>query len=109
MVFSTATQPAFTHLHEAVKQHCAQGWQPHKIVPEPVKLFTPMRRVNVAWNEPEQGLSWHTIADQLSCYPQALCIVNLKRHAKELWELLQEDGALHLSTNLCPAHCQEVL
>jgi CRISPR-associated endonuclease/helicase Cas3 len=109
VVFSTATQPAFTHLHEAVKLHCAQGWQPHKIVLEPVKLFTPMQRVNVTWNEPEQSLSWHSVADQLRCYPQALCIVNLKRHAKELWELLQEDEALHLSTNLCPAHRQEVL
>ncbi len=109
VVFSTATQPAFTHLHEAVKQHCIQGWQPREIVPEPVKLFTPMRRVSVTWGGPEQALSWQAAADQLFAYPQALCIVNLKRHAKELWELLQGDSALHLSTNLCPAHRQDVL
>jgi CRISPR-associated helicase Cas3/CRISPR-associated endonuclease Cas3-HD len=108
VVFSTATQPAFTHLHETVNRHCAGGWQPREIVPEPARLFAPMRRVNLNWGDLEQPLSWHVVAEQLRQHPQSLCIVNLKRHAKELWELLQED-ALVLSTNLCPAHRREVL
>jgi CRISPR-associated endonuclease/helicase Cas3 len=109
VVFSTATQPAFTHLHETVKQHCAGGWQPREIVPEPAKLFTPLRRVEVSWGEPEQTMSWQTIVEQLRQHRQSLCIVNLKRHAKALWELLQEGDTLVLSTNLCPAHRREVL
>ncbi|MEN8261212.1 MAG: CRISPR-associated helicase Cas3', partial [Pseudomonadota bacterium] len=109
IVFSTATQPAFTHLHDGVKLHCAKGWQPREIVPEPAKLFTPLQRVNVKWGDPEHTWSWQTVAEQLRGYPQALCIVNLKRHAKALWEILQENDALHLSTNLCPAHRRKIL
>lgn len=109
VVFSTATQPAFTHLREAVKQHCAAGWQPREIAPQPGALFTSLKRVAVDWCAPDQVLSWQALADQLHHHPQALCIVNLKRHAKELWTLLQETDALHLSTNLCPAHRREVL
>jgi CRISPR-associated helicase Cas3 len=109
IVFSTATQPAFTHLHETVKQHCGGGWQPREIVPEPAKLFSPLRRVEVSWSEPEQTMSWQSVAEQLRQHSQSLCIVNLKRHAKALWELLQENNALILSTNLCPAHRREVL
>lgn len=109
VVFSTATQPAFTHLNEVVKQHCAEGWRPREIVPEPAKLFTPLKRVDVNWGEPEQTMSWQAVAEQLRQHPQSLCIVNLKRHAKALWELLQENDALHLSTNLCPVHRRDVL
>ncbi|MEW6038806.1 MAG: CRISPR-associated helicase Cas3' [Pseudomonadota bacterium] len=109
VVFSTATQPAFTHLHEAVKQHCAGGWQPREIVPQPASLFTPLKRVTVDWGDPDQALPWQTLAERLGQHPQSLCIVNLKRHATELWTLLQETAALHLSTNLCPAHRREVL
>lgn len=38
-----------------------------------------------------------------------LCIVNLKRHAQQLWEALADPDSLHLSTNLCPAHRQALL
>jgi len=109
VVFATATQPAFSHLHETVRKHCVEGWRPREIVPEPAKLFTRLLRVDVNWGEPERTLSWKAIAEQLVHHPQALCIVNLKRHAKELWELLQENDALHLSTNLCPGHRRDVL
>ena len=43
---------------------------------------------------------------------QALCIVNLKRHAQSLFDLLrqrQADGILHLSTLMCPGHREAVL
>ncbi len=109
VVFSTATQPAFTHLHEAVKQHSSGGWQPREIVPEPAKLFAPLKRAEVDWGDPDQALSWQTLAERLGRHSQALCIVNLKRHAKTLWELLQEQDTLHLSTSLCPAHRRDVL
>ncbi|WP_198322783.1 MULTISPECIES: CRISPR-associated helicase Cas3' [Methylococcus] len=109
VVFATATQPAFTHLHETVQQQCAGGWQPREIVPEPSALFTPLKRVTVEWGDPGDPLSWQVLAERLRQPPQVLCIVNLKRHAKELWTLLQEVDALHLSTNLCPAHRRDVL
>jgi CRISPR-associated endonuclease/helicase Cas3 len=109
IVFATATQPAFSHLHEAVRRHCPAGWQPREIVPQPGALFTPLKRVTVDWGDPDHPLSWPTLAERLEQHPQTLCIVNLKRHATDLWTLLQERDALHLSTHLCPAHRQDVL
>ncbi len=109
VVFSTATQPAFEHLHYAVGEHCANGWQPRAIVPEPLHLFAPLKRVEVVWRDPNHGVDWESLADELRDEQQVLCIVNLKRHAEALWEKLQQDGALHLSTQLCPAHRATVL
>ena len=46
---------------------------------------------------------------QLHAQRQALCIVNTRRHAKGLYDLLDEDGAFHLSTLMCPAHRKTTL
>lgn len=108
VVFATATQPAFTHLHDAVQSHCAVGWQPWEIVPEPVNLFSPMQRTEVRWENPDEGVTWVELSHSLREHAQAMCVVNLKRHAKELWESM-ESSAIHLSTNLCPAHRRKVL
>jgi len=41
---------------------------------------------------------------------QALCVVNTRRHAADLFALLQDaEGAFHLSANMCPAHRAEKL
>lgn len=114
VVFSTATQPAFDHLDEAVRKHCARGWSPTEIVPPGLDLFRRSRRVRVAWRH-DIPISWQALAAELSS-PQnrrVLCIVNLKRHARELAKLVEsqvEPGAVfHLSTNMCPAHRRNVL
>ena len=46
---------------------------------------------------------------QLNHRPQALCIVNTRRHAKGLFDGLSPDGRFHLSTLMCPAHRQATL
>ena len=110
VVFSTATQPAFQHLHEKVKSQSTTGWQPNKIVSDPQFLFNNMKRTRVSWDKPDEGISWDGLADNLKKYSQTLCIVNIKRHARILWENLGEsEQAFHLSTNLCPAHRKIVL
>ncbi|QSA96043.1 CRISPR-associated helicase Cas3' [Methylococcus sp. EFPC2] len=109
VVFSTATQPAFEHLHEAVRMHSSQGWKPRPIVSNPSTLFAPMRRVEVYWPEAGEMLSWNELAERLLEQPQALCVVNLKRHAQALWEAMADEGTFQLSTNLCAAHRQAVL
>jgi hypothetical protein len=114
VVFTTATQPAFGHLDKDVqglKIH--EGWKPREIVPEPTRLFHPLKRTEVHWHDPDTPWDWQQVADTLIPWSQALCIVNLKRHAQSLWELLQAEtngeDPFHLSTNLCPAHRNEVL
>lgn len=108
VVFSTATQPAFEHLHKTVKSHAKAGWQPHKIVSVPQPLFDNMKRTRVSWSNPDEGIGWDDLAGCLREHDQALCIVNIKRHARVLWEKIGEK-ALHLSTNLCPSHRRDVL
>ena len=114
VVFSTATQPAFTHLNEAVKKYCACGWKPKEIVPDNLKLFERARRTKVLWPDLDQRTSWDELAGTLKTHKQALCIVNLKRHALLLFQKLteldcKEDELFHLSTNMCPEHRKDVL
>lgn len=111
VVFATATQPAFDHLHEAVCPLAAPGWQPREIVPESLGLFARARRTRVRWDL-DRPLPWEALADELGSHEQVLCIVNLKRHARSLAGKLQARGVpglFHLSTNLCPAHRERVL
>ncbi|MDD5277813.1 MAG: CRISPR-associated helicase Cas3' [Methylovulum sp.] len=108
VVFSTATQPAFNHLHPDVIRHCSGGWQPIEIVTAHADMMDKLRRVNFTWLD--NKLSWQDLAAILRDQPQLLCIVNLKRHAQELWQTLGDEPDLfHLSTNLCPLHRQAVL
>lgn len=110
VVFATATQPAFDHLHEHVNVKGTIGWQPREIVKEVPKLFNLSRRVEV--RRDIQPVSWSELADRLKEHHQVLCIVNIKRHAKELVQLLHRedsDWVFHLSTLMCPAHRQDVL
>ncbi len=109
VVFATATQPAFSHLDKTVMETKAPGWQPREILPNPAALFAPMKRVKFDWGSPDTLVTWDDLAEQLTQLPQVLCIVNLKRHAKSLWKKLDDPATLHLSTNLCTAHRQNVL
>lgn len=112
VVFSTATQPAFTHLDEVVKQFCMGGWAPTEIVPDKLDLFSRARRTQVEWSGADEAICWDDLAVRFGDLGQALCIVNLKRHALALFNELrtrEAEGLLHLSTSMCPAHRQATL
>lgn len=116
VVFATATQPAFHHLDRHVKEHCACGWRPTEIVPSQLGLFDRARRTTVRWPDLKTTVTWDEIADELASQDaaQSLCVVNLKRHALDLFRRLRsrgiaEDELFHLSTNMCPAHRKVVL
>lgn len=111
VIFATATQPAFDHLDDRVRILAASGWSPKEIVPQALNLFERARRTRVDWQVDRQR-AWPELADELAGAGSALCIVNLKRHALALAERLKNRGVpglFHLSTNLCPAHREEVL
>ncbi len=111
VVFSTATQPAFSHLDDVVRKFSASGWEPREIVPSGLQLFERSERTRVLWPSKEEVLSdWAQLADELAAHEQILCIVNLKRHAWALLDALgHKNDVFHLSTNMCPAHRQQVL
>jgi len=49
------------------------------------------------------------IAVELNSCNQALCIVNGKKHAIEIYSKLSGEGVFHLSTRMCPKHRSKVL
>ena len=104
MVFSTATQPDFSALPKI-------SWQPSEILTDYPSFFEKMRRVNTRWSH---SLSLHEVAQKMSTENSACCIVNLRRHARKLFNLLRAesqgtDGLFFLTTDLCPAHRLEVV
>lgn len=114
VLFATATQPAFDHLHEQVKKYAPTGWEPKEIIPDEQmqELYAPAsKRVQVTWSHAEPT-AWNDLAARVAEYDQVLCVVNMKRHAQQLTQLLIDggcDAVLHLSTNMCTAHRQKVL
>ena len=106
-VFSSATQPAFrksVSLPEGFRDE-----ELYEIAPDPKHLFKTLCRVEYRFDPPETRRDWETLAGELAAVPQCLCVVNLTRHARELWEVLKNhvnDGTvpIHLSSAMCPAH-----
>ncbi len=106
-VFSSATQPAFRR-----SPSLPDGFTPdelREIAPGPPRLFRQLRRVNYHFPETGETLDWPQLAGKLVEGKQALCVVNLVRHANELWEQLmtrlpEEERPFHLSASMCPQH-----
>lgn len=105
-LFMTATQPAFRRNHSL-----PQGFHPdevEEITADPGYTFQILNRVNF---HREQELDWPALAQQMKSLPQALCVVNVRKHAFALWEQLvnllpkgERDSIFHLSSALCAEH-----
>lgn len=100
VVFSTATQPSFQY-------RPGLQWQPREIVPHPEALFRAARRVEFDWRI-QTPTPLCDIAEELSQKRQSCVIVNLRAHARLLYQKLAqccgEEDTFYLTTDLCPAH-----
>jgi CRISPR-associated endonuclease/helicase Cas3 len=116
-VFCTATQPAFEKNAGSNDQDIRwpQGTIRPIISPEhQIQLAESLKRViNPEWPKPEEKTSWNQVASWLISESQALCIVNTKSQARNLFNLLkttafsiglEESAVFHLSTRMCPQH-----
>ncbi|GAB2690757.1 CRISPR-associated helicase Cas3' [Paenibacillus thermoaerophilus] len=98
IVFSTATQPNLQALFpKPVKIE--------EIVADVPKRFEQFKRVRLE----SMGLTnYDRIAELMSGDPQALCIVNTRKAARELFEkmrlLVAPEALFHLSARMCPRH-----
>lgn len=103
VVLCTATQPAIER-----RPDFKIGLRtPVEIIPNPKALYHAMRRVRT---ERLGRIENDAIAARLAGCPQVLCIVNTRRHARELAEMLPECGEnVHLSALMCPEHRAEKL
>jgi CRISPR-associated endonuclease/helicase Cas3 len=100
IVFCTATQPAF----EALK---VEGIT--EIIPDPARYYATLERVKYD-PLPSERWGWDRVAQEMQASHQALCILNTKKQARALFETLgNQEGAYHLSTNMCGAHRLDIL
>lgn len=104
-VLCTATQPALNPLFaEFLPSHTAT-----ELCPEGTCDETIFRRVTFQ-TEIEKEMSWEAVAEVLTQLPQVLCIVNTRKSAKRLYDLLgDQEDTFHLSTLMTPTHRRAVL
>ena len=104
IVLCTATQPA---LRTAEDEFHGGLTGLREIAPDPKRLYQRLRRTCIH----QQGYMDDTqLATRLREFPQALCIVNKRRHARELYESIRDaEGAAHLTTLMCAHHRREIL
>lgn len=108
VVLCTATQPALQERPEAPARSFPGGFRaPVELAPDPPRLFSALRRVTV---RPVGEMDDTALAARLASVPQALCIVNQRAHARELFGAIRSlPGARHLSTCMHAAHRSRVL
>ena len=98
VVLATATQPALT------TDGPLADVPVHEIIPDPQSLYARLKRTDIILPaDLKQRAAWEDIAGELRRYPQALCVVNTRRDAKELARLVGDD-TVYLSTLLCGEH-----
>ena len=111
-LFMTATRPSF---HRDAMS-LSEGFEPNEVIEiasNVEKVFTVLRRVQY-----ERGgvLSWKEVAERLADSPQAMCVVNVRKHAYELWQRTRDavadgekDSIFHLSSAMCAEHRSDAL
>lgn len=102
VVLCTATQPAIER-REGFPIG-VEGVRP--IIDEPARLHQSLRRTAVELLGPTSD---DELVRLLGEQPQALCIVNSRRHAAAIVGALDDPRALHLSASMCAAHRTKVV
>lgn len=121
-LFCTATQPAFEKQEPSISGN--MRWAPGTIRPvidegAQKEIFSELQRVQEAiWPGEDETISWEELSALIVRERRALCIVNTKIHALELYEKTLERSDLedipsssvfHLSTRMCPKHRLKVI
>ena len=103
VVLCTATQPAL-----AQSDGFVGGFENvRELAPEPECLYRTLKRTRVRH---EGQLDDAALAERMHESPQSLCIVNTRRHARELYERMADgEGSFHLTTLMCARHRREKL
>lgn len=100
VVICTATQPK---LKEILPEYIPS----REIMDSPKELYNNFRRVKLS-NIGE--LSDSKLSDCLLEHNQVLCIVNTRKHAGALYEIISGEGnCFHLSARMCPVHRREII
>jgi len=103
IVLCTATQPALSE-SETFKDGLAGV---REIIHDPADLYEAFKRVDTV---KLPSLTDEDLAQRLKEHEQVLCVVNTRKHARQIYErLVGMEGLFHLSALMCPAHRTVVL
>jgi CRISPR-associated endonuclease/helicase Cas3 len=104
IVLCTATQPALT------SNASFQGLREvREIIRDPARYFRELQRVDYESHVGEPW-TWEQVAEEMRTEQQCLTIVNTKKDAFALLDVLTDDpSVLHLSTQMCGVHRLETL
>lgn len=103
LVLSTATQPALS----GDSPYLSGFVNPVEIVHDPDRYFKALERV--VYEVAAEPWSWEQVVVNIRAREKVLCVVNSRKDARELFTLLDDSEALHLSALMCPAHRKNVL
>lgn len=102
VVLCTATQPAVER-----RERFPIGLQNVRpLIDEPTRLHMSLRRTAVTLLG---ATSNDDLVERLRGERQVLCIVNSRRYATDVFQALNDPGALHLSASMCAAHRSKVV
>lgn len=101
-IFCTATQPFL----DRIVQFFAPETPIREIIEDPVELYEKLRRVTY---KHVGSLTDEELASQLNQRDRVLCVVNTRKQAQTLFDLLEGEGRFHLSTYMTPNHRRRVL
>ncbi len=112
IVLCTATQPALGKTGPGGEPGFPDGLDldpGRELAPDPEELAGRLRRARIV---PGGERDNDALVKALEGEPQALVIVNSRKHALELYRQAQQaglDGLVHLTTRQCAAHRREIL
>ena len=102
VVLCTATQPAIER-----REAFPIGLRDVRpLIDEPTRLHFALKRTDVTMLG---ATSNDELVEMLRYERQVLCIVNSRAHASDLFRLLNDPEAIHLSASMCPAHRSEAI
>ena len=103
VVLCTATQPALDQSDDL-----REGFDSvHELAPDPRRIYRQLKRTRIIQCD---TLGDSELSERLRATHRALCIVNTRQHARELYEMLVDvEGMYHLTTLMCAVHRRERL
>ena len=96
-VFCTATQP------------CVEQFLPPGLCSNDSRPAGPVQPLPACAGDQKGRLPDADLVEEIRRQSQVLCIVNTHKHARGLFQTLQEEGSYHLSTLMCAAHRRKVI
>lgn len=109
VVLCTATQPALDLRHFDAKDDMGLALEGRELAPDPPSLAVQLKRVTM---KDGGGLDDEALVAELNRHPQALVIVNSRKHALDLYRRAGRaglEGVIHLSTRHYAAQRRVIL